>query len=200
MTSPSYRLELEQVEATTEAKTEQLNPLQYKQFMEDGYLLQSSEHNSFQFSISDTIINLKNLSTERSQTHSILTTVTSSGVFGYQILAMPLKGLETTNEDQITPTQCDGKEKTCTFLSANEWKSDTAYGWGYTISGPDSPIDFINETYFRPFKTGQSIVISTNSIANSQKATEMTIKAIIPPESPEGNYSSVIKLIALPKL
>lgn len=198
MFSPSYRLELEQIEATTEARTERLNTLQLKEFFENGYIVESSDKNSLHFSISDTVLSFTDLQPEKAQSHSVLSTVTSPELYGYQLIAVPLQGFETANGDQIPATQCDGKEQTCTVRTAKQWRLNTMYGWGYTVSGPDANRDFLDESFYRPFKTGESVVIANNPSVSSQRATKLTIKTITSPETPEGNYRSVIKLIALP--
>ncbi len=200
MYSPSYKLELEQIEATTEAKQMTLNPLQEKQFFENGYIIHPPQDNSLQFSISDVSLNLNAFSEEPVQYHSVVTTITSQQIYGYQMLINPLQGLETKNADQIPATQCDGKDEFCTTHIAGEWKNNSRTGWGYNISGPDANLDFKNDTYFRPFTTGEAIVMATNDASEGQQATKMTIKTIISPEQAEGNYSSLIKIIALPKL
>ncbi len=200
MFSPSYVLELEQVEATTEPKLHMLNELQLQRFTENGYIVETPQTHMLQFSISDNRLSLKKLNSQPTQTSTLLTTITSEDLFGYQLLAIPLQGLESINGDQITPTSCDGGSNTCTTTSAKEWRSLQSYGWGYNISGPDAAADFKNKQYFRPFKTGEQTVISSHEAANSQRSTELTIKVAVDNKISEGNYGSIIKLIALPKL
>ena len=200
MFSPSYTIDLEQVEATTEPKLDILNDLQLKRFSDDGFIVETSKVHMLQFSISDTVLTLSDLRSNRIQSSSVLTTITSSGVFGYQLLAMPLQGLESRNGDQIPPTICDGKSNKCTPNSAKKWKSNTAYGWGYNVSGPDAAHDFMSKEDYRPFKTGESAVISSNDATDSQRSAEVTVKVAVASDVPEGNYNSLVKLIALPKL
>lgn len=200
MFSPSFKLELEQIESTTEAKTEKLNSLQLKRFLDTGYIIQTQQADTLQFSISDSTLHFNDLKPGAETSQSVLTTVTSTDLYGYQLIAFPIQGLETTNNDQIPPTQCNGNDEACTVLHADKWTSNNAFGWGYSVSGPDSPKDFIDESFFRPFKTGEAVVIAHHPAVNSQRSTELTIKTVISPEMPKGNYSSIIKLIALPKL
>lgn len=200
MSSPQYKIELEQVEASSSAKTEQLNILQQKHFNENGYIISPPKEDFIQLNISDTVLNLPNLSSDQAQIHSILSSVSSSKLFGYQLIMIPLQGLESTNGEQIEPTSCDGKSQTCTITSAREWQSNAHFGWGYSVTGPDSLSDFINENYYRPFKTGESVVVSNSYAAKSERSTEMRFKVVIPPDLSEGNYSSIIKIFALPTL
>ncbi len=200
MSSPSYTIDLEQIEATTEPKLDVLNELQLKRFTEAGFLVETPKAHMLQFSISDTVLSFSDLRENHTQTNSVLTTTTSPGLFGYQLLAIPLQGLESRNGEQIPPTQCDGKNDHCSPTSAGRWKSSSTYGWGYNISGPDASGDFITKDYYRPFKTGESAIISSNDSIDSQRSAEMTIKVSVAADVAEGNYGSLIKLIALPKL
>ncbi len=200
MHSPSYKLELEQVQATTEAKSSTLNPLQEKQFFEKGFIIHPPQENALQLSISDTRIKLNDFNAEPTQSHSVVAMVSSGQLYGYQLLTIPLQGLETKNTDQIPATQCDGKAELCNVNSARSWKNDEHVGWGYNVSGPDAKMDFKNDTYYRPFSTGEPIVIATNDASQGQRTTKITIKTVTTPEQAGGNYSSIIKIIALPKL
>ncbi len=200
MHSPSYKLELEQVQATTEAKSNTLNPLQEQQFFENGYIIQPPQDNALQLNISDTRIKLNDFNSEPIQTHSVVAMISSGQLFGYQLLTIPLQGLETKNGDQIPATQCDGNDELCNTNTARSWKNAERIGWGYNISGPDARPDFKNDTFYRAFTTGEPIVIATNDASEGQRATKITIKTVTSPEQAGGNYSSIIKIIALPKL
>lgn len=200
MKSPSYTLELEQIEASASAKTSTLNPLQEKQFFENGYIIQPTQNKSLLFTISDTSITVSDFKKEPVQNHSVLTTVNAEDTYGYQILAKPIQALETTGGDQIPHTTCNMNQETCTPFSARVWTSTKNSGWGYNLSGPDAPLDFKNDTYFRSFKTGDPIIFATNNATSGQRAIKLTIKTVTNAEVADGNYGSVIKIIALPKL
>ena len=200
MTSPSYRLELEQIESTNEAKIDTLSPKQLKQFSEEGFIINTPKNKMLHFSISATVLNFNDITNERSQTNSFLLTIASLDEYGYQIISQAAQKLITVNGEEIPPTTCDSKGNTCTPQSAKEWTSQSANGWGYHMSGLDSPSDFKNEKYYRPFKTESWEVISKQGWVDSQRTSKMTIKVKTSAEQSDGNYNASIKLIALPSL
>ena len=197
MTSPSYKLELEQIEATTSARLQTLSTKQLKQFHEDGYLINTQKKGTLLFNISDTVLNFKD--NENVQTNSILTSVngipafagmtpdndTSSSVipaeagiydeeFGYQIIAQLTKQFESNSGEGID--------------------------WGYHISGPDSPFNFKDDNDYKQLKTEAFSLVAGNEWTTSERSTKMLIKLNRSAKQFEENYNAVIKLIALPSL
>jgi len=178
------------------------------QFNSTGYIVKAGFqylHSiiPFRFSISNTNINFGTLIPNSPQTATTTLTVSFGAAGQYQVTAIEegrLRTLDETNE--IADTNCDGGANTCNESLAKLWTSNTAYGFGYNMSGQDIPSDFINENYFRPFPNRKenetpAIVMSSSNVGKNRQAV-MTFKVNISPIQPAGKYQTIINFVATP--
>lgn len=177
------------------------------EFSSSGYVVKAGFQyiNSiipFRFSISNTNISLGNLVPNTPSTATTTLTVYFGGAGQYQVTAIEEQPLKTLSGNSIPDTSCNGGAETCTESLAKIWDSNSAYGFGYNMSGDDIPSDFISSSYFRPFpdrSAGESpvVVMSSTNVGKNRQAT-LTFKANISPIQKAGSYQTVINFVATP--
>ncbi len=180
--TPSYIIELEQIEASPEAKIQTVSEEVQNKLQEQGFVISSQKESSFIFSISDTNVDFSDIISARQKLNSTLLTVNDTDTYSYQIIGSLKEPFQTSLGELIPQT------------------SKGSYGWGYHLSGPDVVSEFNDETYFRIFDEKSPVIFSGSDSAKGEHATKLTFKVQVPPEQKEGNYTGVIKVIALPKL
>ena len=156
---------------------------------------------AFAFSISDVSIDFGELNAGTHSTDSNDLTITTRGAGGYTIYAYethPLRHADGTTD--ILDTDCDAG--TCTISDAQVWSNQSDPGFGFNINGHDTPVDFTDSTYFRPFADDEDgdtmqVVMSSSNIANARTAT-VTYKAGIAGNQAAGNYETHIIYVAVP--
>jgi len=154
----------------------------------------------FTFTISDLNIELGDLIPQTPATDTNILTVSAGGAGGYQVLAYESHPLRPETGVDIDDTSCDNGN--CTKTNAEIWSQNTTYGFGFNINGDDTPADFADTTYFRPFAdfetygAGEEIMASSEATKSAQ--TTVTYKANISQTRAAGNYKTNIVYIALP--
>jgi hypothetical protein len=198
--SPSYTIELEQIEASPEGKIQEVSGEMQQQLMEHGYVLspQPSE-TSFIFTITDTNIDFTDIITSRSKTNSTLLRINSADPDSYEISSSLVQPFQSSLDEIIPQTDCD-ETTPCAPYIPNKWTGKDSYGWGFMLSGPDVKTPSKDETYFQIFDEEKHMTLAENDEVNGESATKLTFKVQVSPEQKEGNYNGVIKIIALPKL
>ncbi len=184
-----------------------LGQLAAGEFQSTGYIVKAGFqyiHSivPFRFSISDISINLGTLSPETPSTAETTLTVYFGGAAEYQVTAIEEGPLQTLSGNSIPDTNCNGGVNTCTETQAKPWTLNSAYGFGYNMSGNDVPADFIDSTYYRPFPdrtTGESParVMSSINVGKNRQAT-VTFKGNVSSIQPAGSYQTVINFVATP--
>ena len=178
------------------------------QFNSTGYIVKAGFqylHSiiPFRFSISDISIDFGTLIANSPQTATTVLTVSFGAAGQYQVTAIEEGKLRTLDEvNNIPDTQCDGGSNTCNESLAKPWTSNSAYGFGYNMSGDDVPSDFIDNTYFRPFpdrteSESPAIVMSSTNVGKNRQAT-MNFKVNISSVQPAGKYQTIINFVATP--
>lgn len=157
----------------------------------------------FRFSISNTRIDFGTLVAQTPVTQSITLTVYFGGAGNYQVTVIEEGPMRTfSGENIIDDTSCNGGSDTCTEYLAKRWTLNTAYGFGYNMSGQDIPSDFIDSSYYRPFPNRlqnepPAVVMTSNNVGKNRQAT-MTLKVNISPLQAAGSYQTVINFVATP--
>lgn len=156
----------------------------------------------FRFSISNTNINFGTLIPNNPSTATINLTVYFGGAGQYQVTVAEIHPLKTLSNNIIPDTTCDGGSETCTESVAKNWTLNSAYGFGYNMSGNDIPSDFNSSSKFRPFpdlssSENPAVIMSSANVGKNRQAT-MTLKVNISPAQPAGNYQTIINFIAVP--
>lgn len=154
----------------------------------------------FSFSVSDIQINFGTLTPESPSTDTSTVVVSAGGAGGYTVKAFENNPLKTFDgADTIIDTLCD---TTCSETSAGLWTSTTKFGFGFNMSGDDTPVDFTNSNYFRQFADKSSAenpatIMSSSNVGRDRTAT-ITYKVNVSEIQPAGVYRNVITFIAIP--
>lgn len=191
-----------------------LGQLSAGEFSRNGYVIRAGFQYihtiiPFTFTISDTNINLGFLRANTPATDSAILTVSFGGAGQYTVTVIEKTPLMTlSGENKIDDTSCDNT--LCSATLAKSWTSNTAYGFGYSMSGEDTPSDFINSNYYRPFSDESSakppVVIMNNtnvtqnfiSTPKNRKQSIITFKANVSPLQAAGTYQTIISFVAVP--
>lgn len=184
-----------------------LGQLAAGEFQSTGYVIKAGFqylHSiiPFQFSISNINIDFGSLTPNSPATATTVLTVSFGGAGQYQVTAVEIGPLQTLSANSIPDTSCDGGANTCNETTAKPWTSNSAYGFGYNISGDDIPSDFIDTTYYRPFPDqtaaeSPATIMSNPNLGKNRQAT-VTFKVNISPVQPAGSYQTIINFVATP--
>lgn len=181
--TPSYVIELEQIEASPEAKIQYVSDEVQTKLQENGFILSPQEKDSaFVFSISDTNVDFSDIITARTKTNSTLMRINSSDKYSYQIIASLDEPFQSSLDEiipQINPADRD------------------SYGWGFQLSGPHVAAPSKD---FQIFDEDKQMIFAEQDGGSGESATKLTFKVQVPAEQKEGNYTGAIKIIAIPKL
>lgn len=154
----------------------------------------------FSFSISDIQINFGTLTPGTPSTDTSTLIVSAGGAGGYTVKASENHPLQTSDgSDSIIDTLCD---TTCSETAAASWTSGVKYGFGFNMSGDDTPADFTNSNYFRQFADRsnaetQATIMSSVNVGSSRTAT-ITYKVNVSGVQPAGTYRNIITFTAIP--
>ena len=184
-----------------------LGQLAAGQFSSSGYVVKAGFqylHSiiPFRFSISNTNIDFGTLVPSTPSTATTNLTVSFGSAGEYQVTAIEEGQLKTLSGNTIPDTNCDGGSNTCNELLAKVWNSASAYGFGYNIINQDTPIDFIDSSYYRPFpdrvaNESPAIIMSSANVGRNRIST-LTFKVNISPIQPAGSYQTIINFVATP--
>lgn len=174
-------------------------------FASSGYLVRSGFQyihsiSPFSFVISNYLINFGTLVPGTPSTLTSTLTVSSGGAGGYKVMAREVDYLKSSGGSFIPDTSCD--DGFCTHTSASAWTLNTAYGFGFNMTGDDIPADFTDSTYFRHFanesqsQTDQTIMSS--SIVGKGRISTITYKVNVSGIQPAGLYQNKILFTAVP--
>lgn len=215
MNSSQYKIESASVSNAAGEKSSEnyylsdtLGQLAAGEFSSTGYVIKAGFQYlrpgiPFQFSISNTRIDLGTLIPNTPSTAQTTLTVSFGGAGQYTVTAQEIGPLSTLNgSNYIEDTQCDGGSNTCNETLAKPWTSNSAYGFGYNMSGDDIPSDFINSNYFRPFPDRLQNeppveVMSSPNVGKNRQAI-VTFKVNISSIQPAGSYQTIINFTAVP--
>lgn len=215
MNSPLYKIESANVSnaageksSTNYRLSDTLGQSAAGEFSSNGYVIKAGFqylHSiiPFRFSISNTNINFGNVTPNTPATATTVLTVSFGGAGQYQVTVTELGPMTTLSGISTIPdTTCDGGANTCNESLAKPWTSNSAYGFGYNMSGDDVPTDFIDSTYYRPFADKNAnespvVVMSSANVGKNRQAT-VTFKINVSPIQPAGTYQTIINFVATP--
>lgn len=177
------------------------------EYLSTGYVVKSGfQHTNstlpFRFTISDVNVNLGNLISNKPSIGTTNLSVHFGNIGQYQVTAIEEGPLKTQSKNAIPDTSCNAGNNACSESLANIWTSNSAYGFGYGVSGDDTPTDFIDKTYFRPFpdflaKASPTTIMSSSNFKKNRSST-ITFKVNTSSVQPAGSYQTVINFVALP--
>ncbi len=212
MNSDSYQIQFGNFNITSGKKssgsytvTDTVGQTAPGQFGQNGFVVKSGFQyiytiGTFAFSISNTLIDLGELTPGSFSTGSTVLTVSAKGAGGYTVTAYENAPLtRSTGGATIPDTTCDSG---CNQATATLWTNPTNVGFGYNMSGNDIPAAFINASYFKQFADYSSneppqVVMSSPSVGKNRQAT-VTFKATIGGNQTAGTYENKIVFIATP--
>lgn len=162
------------------------------------YIYQIGE---FSFTISDVDIDLGELVIGQHSSATNTLTINTRGGDGYTVYAYELHPLLHSNgTTTIADTTCNAG--TCSESTAQVWTTQTIPGFGFNITGNDTPADFTNSTYFRQFadisnSETMKTVMSSSNVAENRSAT-VTYKVGVTSSQGAGRYQTGIVYVAVP--
>lgn len=196
-----YQLELAPLESdqpTRSAKIkESLNTQERKQFDTKGFIVRQSK-GELKLALSSVRIGLGSIAGAGIHSGKTEIAVSTDTNTGYSLLMAQARPDENSIW-RFQPTICDGMRNTCTPLSSAIWKKTTLYGFGYTLSGPDTPSDFNKGSYFRPLRVDDPVMIAGNEKISGIRTLTITYKLNAPPTTEEAIYNTNVEVIALSK-
>ncbi len=155
----------------------------------------------FSFSLSKLAIDLGELNPGFFSTDSHTVTINTGSAGGYQVYVFENRPLTHVGQptEQIPNTSCNSA---CTKSLAGLWDNPIYDGFGYHVFGDNTPSDFINSSYFRPFADNSlgedmEIIMSSNNVAFDETAT-MTYKAAPSVLQAAGDYQTYVVFVAVP--
>ncbi len=174
----------------------------YAQFKEFGFSLITSEPSEdFTFGLSQSNINLGEIKGAKTLTGETSFTIKSPNPHRFDITMIQEYPLKNSSDKEIPPTSCNGANQTCNKSFAKAWTSSSSFGLGYSLSGKDIPLDFINSQYFRPLPSLEHNDLPVFLSSSQQKTNyqeKVSFKLKVPLDQPEGTYESLINFIAVP--
>ena len=193
-----------------------------KQFDEVGYVVSAGFQYwhtiiPFTFTVSKTRIDLGTLDPNTERTDSATLSVSYGGAGFYQVTAIEEEKLSMMSGEYIDDTDCDGG---CSETTAGKWSSNSAYGFGYSMSGEDVPSDFsdagCSPNCYRRF-SDRSASENPSIIMTSQNVTwivptitpvvkdvihqsTITFKGVASGAQTGGTYRTTITFVATPSI
>lgn len=156
---------------------------------------------TFGFAVSQTALDLGELTPGVHNTASHTVTISTKGAGGYTIYAYELHPLRHSNgTNQIDDTTCNTGG--CTESIAGVWTNQTIPGFGFTVEGDDAAADFLDNTYYRQFADRSTaeqmqVILSSANVVKNQTAT-ITYKAGSSGDHAAGNYQTGVVYVAVP--
>ncbi len=177
-----------------------------KQFDENGFAVRTTypfqkQQTSLTVDISSIKVGFSDIRPNQPEEKSISYSVQAPGVYSYQTLMWQIDFLKTSNNLVIENTKCDSIIEPCSSTLSRTWIKNEAPGFGFRLEGTDKPLDFIPNTYrVYPLAMQDAIpVFSETTIQDIRKGT-IFFKVNPPPTFQEGSYTSVLKVLTLPRL
>jgi len=161
----------------------------------------------FSFTLSSVSLSFGNLTSgvlTNQQTLDL--TVDSGSVQGYQVTVEENQPLTSLGIGATLPdVTCDVTDS-CTHIDEGTWVQTDTYGFGYTVSGDDTPTEFASGTKFKNFAltgtdTPQKVMglsPAEGHEAGSDKSATMTLRINPSPLQPAGTYQNRLTFVATP--
>jgi len=161
----------------------------------------------FYFKISPFALNFETLTVNVLTNEKTLTlTVNSGAAGGYQVTAQENNPLTSTAGSTILDTTCDSTDACDHDTDFGTWADTNTYGFGYTMTGDDTPLGFSSGTEFRNFADAPGenpVKVMGKTPAEGHQAEKnkiATMKARINISSTQaaGSYQNILTFVATP--
>lgn len=182
-------------------------------YSSDGYRIRSGFQYiysiiPFSFSLSDLALDFGELTPNVLTNQKELTLKVNSGsAGGYQVTVQENKALTSTSGTTIPDTGCDITDG-CDQNNSGTWTENDTYGFGYTITGKDVPIEFSSNKYKRfanasslPTENPVKIMGLTPAeevAAEKNKIATMSARINISGLQAAGVYHNILTFTAIP--
>lgn len=175
-------------------------------FVSKGYIIQTGFLNTaagapFSFSVSPTVVDFGILSPNMPIDKELRISIANGNATGYSVKVAQNQPLSTTVAAEIPDTVCDLESTSCGKTAASLWKQTRSYGFGYRMSGKTVSRDFLKDFYYRPFAATrgneQPALIMESHAKKVVDQSTMTLRLIVGPNQPVGQYRNVITFTAM---
>lgn len=178
-------------------------------FVSKGYIIQTGFANTasgapFAFSVSPALVDFGALSPNMPVEKEVRISISNGNSTGYTVKVAQNQPLSTSVGAEIPDTVCDppaGLESPCSKTTAAKWTDNTSYGFGYKMNGKTISKDLIKDNYFRPFaatrKNEQPNLIMESHAKKVVDQSTMTLRLVVSPNQPVGQYKNVISFTAM---
>lgn len=178
-------------------------------FASKGFIIQSGFQNSyagavFAFSVSPTLVDFGILSPNIPIEKEVRVSIANGNTTGYTVKVSENQPLSTSVAAEIPDTVCDINPPAggpCTKTVASRWTQNNSYGFGYKMSGKTVSRDFAKDNFYRPFaatrRNEQSVLIMESHAKKVVDQATMTLRLVIGPNQPVGQYRNVISFTAM---
>lgn len=176
-------------------------------FASKGYIIQAGFLNgaageTFSFSVIPSLADFGELTPNNPVEKTLRITISNGNATGYSVRASENQPLSTLAGAQITDTVCNSGITPCTINQTARWNQNTAYGFGFHMTGRTVPKDFTQaDTLFRPFaataRNESPIVIMQSEAKKVVDQATMTLRLNIGPNQAVGQYRNVLSFSAL---
>ncbi len=213
MSSQNYRLEGGNFNMTSGNKSSQnfklsdvVGQTSAGVFGSKGYIIQTGFGNSaagapFAFSVSPTLVDFGILSPNIPVEKEVLIAISNGNATGYSVKVAQNQPLSTSVGAEIPDTACDSSSSACHKTVAGSWKTNFSYGFGYKVSGKTQTKDFSKDYFYRPFaatrKNEQAALILESRAKKVVDQATLTLRLVVGPNQPVGQYRNVITFTAM---
>lgn len=180
-------------------------PEQKSVFESQGYIIQSPADRSdfYRYTISRSSLRFGEVEENSTVEQSFDIFIRSSRSMKYQILLYQRGSFKNRQKQIIIPTKCDSAQNPCTIQQAQPWENIESFGYGYNISGRSVPVDFRDETYFRPFadisRSENPVIINQGLSEDTPVQITTNVKIQYPERQAIGTYQTDISVISIPR-
>lgn len=172
-----------------------------KGFILNAGFLNGAAGDVFTFSIDPQTIDFGSLTANTIVDKIIHISVSNGNTHGFSVHVAENTPLKTTVGAEITDTTCDSPTSPCTQTQASIWESIETYGFGYRITGRNTPADFVKEAYFRPFpsvsRNEQPALLMLTQATKVVEQAKLTLRLNVSPKQSVGQYKNILQFSAL---
>ncbi len=175
-------------------------------FASKGYIIQTGFLNTsagapFAFSVSPTLVDFGILSPNIPVQKEVRVSISNGNATGYNVKVAQNQPLSTSVAAEIPDTVCDTNSNPCIKTIASLWKQNASYGLGYKVSGKTVTKDLLADNYYRPFaatrKNEQPTLFLESHAKKVVDQATMTLRLVVGPNQPVGQYRNVITFTAM---
>jgi len=178
-------------------------------FTSKGFIIRSGFGNSyagatFAFSVSPALVDFGVLSPNIPVEKEVRISIANGNATGYNVKVSQNQPLSTSVGAQIPDTVCDSNPpagEPCTKTTASRWTQNASYGFGYKMNGKTVVADLLKDNFYRPFaatrRNEQPVLIMESHAKKVVDQATMTLRLVVGPNQPVGQYRNVITFTAM---